>query len=136
MSESYNDNILASESNTRDDLITDVEPAIIVKSHWNRHALKLQANADVAFYASNSDEIFQDFQIGASGRFDVLRDTYLIGSVNYAALHESRSSADDAGGNEPGEYSLATSEIGIFNRFNRFALSARATLKRYDFETI
>ena len=41
VSESYNDNILASESNTRDDLITDVEPAIIVKSDWNRHALKL-----------------------------------------------------------------------------------------------
>ena len=71
VSESYDDNILASESNTRDDLITDVEPAITVKSDWNRHALKLQANADVAFYASNSDENFQDFQIGASGRFDV-----------------------------------------------------------------
>jgi len=41
VSESYNDNILASESNTRDDLITDLEPAIIVKSDWNRHALKL-----------------------------------------------------------------------------------------------
>ncbi len=41
VSESYNDNILASESNTRNDLITDVEPAIIVKSDCNRHALKL-----------------------------------------------------------------------------------------------
>ena len=41
VSESYNEIFLASESNTRDDLITGVEPAIIVKSDWNRHALKL-----------------------------------------------------------------------------------------------
>lgn len=136
VSETYDDNILASESSTRDDLITDIAPAIIVKSDWTRHSLAVHASADVAFYASNSDENFQDYQIGASGRFDALRDTYLSGKFLYQALHESRASNDDAGGNEPGEYSLVTSEIGIFNRFNRFAISARAMLLRYDFDDV
>jgi len=37
-------------------------PAIIVKSDWNRDALKVSAKADVAFYASNSGENFQDYE--------------------------------------------------------------------------
>jgi hypothetical protein len=136
ISEFYDDNILASDSNTRDDLITDIEPAIIVKSDWNRHALKIHGSADVAFYASNSDENFQDYEVGVSGRFDALRDIILTGGFGYAALHESRSSADDAGGAEPGLYSLATAEVGIFNRFNRFSVSAKAGFKRYDFDDV
>lgn len=136
VSAAYNDNILSSDSNTRDDLITDVEPAIIVKSDWTRHALEVHATADVSFYADNSDENSQDYEFGVSGRIDALRDTILTGAVNYSALHESRASADDVGGVEPGAFSLATAGIGIFNRFNRFALSARALFKRYDFDDV
>jgi hypothetical protein len=136
VSETYDDNVLASESSTRDDLITDIVPAIIVESDWTRHSLAVHASADLGFHASYSDENFQDYQVGARGRLDVLRDTYLSGSIGYQALHESRASADDAGGDEPGEYSLATSEIGIFNRFNRVALSADARLQRYDYDDV
>jgi len=136
ISESYDDNILASDSSTPDDLITSVEPAIIVKSNWTCHAVTVTANAGVAFYASNSNENYQDYAFSASGRFDALRDTYLTGGMDYASLHESRSSADDTGGDEPGLYTLFQSSFGVFNRFNRFSLSALATFKRYDFDDV
>lgn len=136
ISEAYDDNILASDSNTRDDLITNVEPAIVVKSDWARHAVNVSASADVAFFASNSNENYQDYSFSANGRFDALRDTYLTGSIDYASSHESRSSADDAGGEEPGLYTVFQSSVGVLNRFNRFALSALATFRRYDFDDV
>jgi hypothetical protein len=136
VSEAYNDNIFAVENGERDDLITDIKPAIIAKSDWNRHALEAFASADLGFFSSNSDENFQDYEIGARARLDVLRDTFLTGGIVYSALHESRASPDDSGGVEPGEFSIVTPEIGFYSRFNRFALSGSATLRRFDFDDV
>ncbi len=55
ITESFDDNIFADDTDTVDDLITNVVPEIVVRSDWRNHEIKLFGSADIAFHADRSD---------------------------------------------------------------------------------
>lgn len=136
VSESYNDNLFAAQSGTVDDFISNIEPAIVIKSNWSRHSLVTIAKANFGLHSDRSDEDYQDYSIGGDLRLDLFRDTYMTARLRYQKLHEGRGSPDDAGGIEPGEYELINPVISLFNRFNRFSILARGSLNRFDFDDV
>ena len=136
VSESYDDNILAADTGTKDDFITTVEPAVNVVSQWSQHALNFNAQGRIAHYASNSDEDFYNFTLGAAGRIDITRDSYVDGGVSYRSAFEERTSADDAGGSEPTEYSVVTPKLGLFNRWNRVSLLIRGQAEVHNYDDV
>lgn len=130
----YDDNILSSQTATRDDYIALIKPSAVLKSTWSQHLLQVSASGEIAKYASNSNEDYEDFNVAAIGRVDVTRDMYLQGSLEFDADHESRSSADDPGGVEPTDFSRLHPSVELFNRWNRVSLTVRGDAQIFDYD--
>ena len=134
ISESFDDNIFASDRGAVDDLITNITPEIVVKSDWKNHEVKLFGSADIGLHADRSDENYEDFNLGAEARLDVLRDLRITAALAYSALHESRGSPDDVDGREPTEFDRLNATLGAAGRRNRISLSARGMLTSLDYD--
>ena len=117
--ESYNNNIYATESNTKNDYITTVAPNLLLQSNWGRHELHAKATGDFGLYKTFTTENYEDYTAETGGRLDVSRDQALTGSASYAHLHEDRSSPDDVGGTKPTTYERAGLNAKYNQRFNR-----------------
>jgi hypothetical protein len=98
------DNIFAQEQNPVDDRITRLEPALVLQSDWNRHSVRGSVSADVARYADNASEDYNDYRAEARGRLDVLQGSEIDLGGEYALEHEDRGSPDDVSGFEPTRY--------------------------------
>jgi len=133
--ERYDDNVF-SDQNDDADFITSVKPGFLLASDWSNHALNVFGDADVAFYADNNDEDYEDFNLGANGRLDVRRDSFVTGSLIYSELHEDRGSADDVNGDEPTEYDSLFPQLGFEHGFGRFRLNLDGQLQRLDFDDV
>lgn len=125
ISELYDDNILSADTGTRDDFITRVTPAAILKSNWSKHSLKFSAGGEISRFASNSTEDSETFFVGGSGRVDITGDMFVGGGVEYASVDESRESPDDPSGVEPSEFETISPMLQFFNRWNRVSVNAR-----------
>ncbi len=137
VSEQYNDNIYATESDEKSDFITNVSPAVNIKSLWSRHSLNLHAGLSQYWYNSHSSENRLDWNVGADGRLDVLRDTYLTADAGYQQAHEDRGSPNSlASAAEPTEYDLFDSSLGLHQRFNRVTASLTGTYDNYDYKNV
>jgi hypothetical protein len=137
VTENYNDNIYATENQTKSDFITQVAPSIAVNSLWSRHALNLHAGVDQYWYLHNSGENRFDYHVGADGRLDILRDTNVTGAASYAQLHEDRGlPTSPASAAEPTEYKLFDSKVALNQAFNRITTSLIGTYDNYDYDDV
>jgi hypothetical protein len=128
------DNVFAQEQNPIDDRITRLEPALVLQSDWNRHSVRGAVSADLARYADNASEDYNDYQAEARGRLDVRHGSLVELGGAFARLHEDRGSPDDVNGFEPTRYqesSLIVSTIWYTGRW-RFALDASVDWLFYE----
>lgn len=136
LSEEYNDNILAADSNRRGDFITEAAPSARLRSNWNNHALNFDAGARLGRYLDHTSENYDDFRLGTDGRLDITRDSYLAGRANYARLHEMRGAPDGVPSAEPVVYRLADADAAFFQRFNRVSVAVDTTARRYVYDDV
>ncbi len=134
VAEQYDDNIFSTDTDEEDDFITIANPSIQLRSNWRNHALNFVGTAEIGRYAENSDEDYEDYTIGADGRVDIVRDSFVKAAISFSELHEERGSPDDPGGDEPTEFSVLFPQVGVFHRFGRFNLNVDGTLRRFDFD--
>lgn len=134
VSESYNDNIFATDGGETDDFITSIVPTVSLKSNWNNHALNLGAGANIGRYKDNSHEDYEDFILKVDGRLDITRRSNFSGAINYSRRHEERSSPDDVGGAKPSEYDIFAARLGFFQRFNRLSVRLKGDYRQFDFD--
>ncbi len=80
-----------------DDFIFQVKPGFNLTSDWTQNYFSFFANADIAKYADNGAEDYEDFNIGARGRIDVSRGTSINFGASYGDLHEDRGAPDNIG---------------------------------------
>ncbi|MDQ3564377.1 MAG: outer membrane beta-barrel protein [Pseudomonadota bacterium] len=135
VSEQYNDNILARREE-KDDFITFISPGVKARSDWNNHALNFRADANIAKYADNGDEDFEDYAFGTDGRLDITRNQSLFVNALYSHLHQNRGDPDDPQGRNQGEYDLYTITGGYNHRFNRLSVRLEGTGAQYDYDNI
>ena len=93
LSETYESNVFATETGARSDFITSLEPSVTAQSQWSRHELNFMADADLFEYARFNDESEASYLVGSSGRFDIVRGSYLTAKVDYSHLIDPRSDA-------------------------------------------
>lgn len=137
VSESYNDNIYATDSSTKSDFITMVSPSVAVNSLWSRHALNFGGGIDKFWYADNTGENRLDWHVSADGRLDILRDTNIVASAAYAQLHEDRALPTSASSTaEPTKYKLFMSSIAFNHAFNRVTTSLAGSWNRYNYDDV
>lgn len=134
--EEYDDNIFATQNNTVDDFVTVLNPAAVVRSNWNNHALSFFGSASIGRHASRGSEDYNDFLLGSDGRLDITRDSKATAGITYFDSHENRSSPDEAGGTTPTSFSILQPEIGFSQRFGRFLFDVDGQLRQFKFDNV
>jgi len=136
IAESLTDNVFLEEHDQRSDLVTNIQPGLSLKSDWGRHALGLDVRADVARYAFNSDESYEDYSAGLGGLIDVIEGTYLAARIETEHLHESRDSPDDVGGQTPTVYDLHSAGLLAYYPRGRFNFTLSGLAERFDYDDV
>lgn len=136
VSETYNDNIFATQTNTDHDLITIVAPQLELNSDWNNHQLGFLIGAGIGRYLRSSDENYEDFNGAVNGRIDVRRDTQIEAGINYARGHEDRGSPDNVNGVNPTETERFSAQVGASNKWNRVTLDVGVATEVQDFDDV
>jgi hypothetical protein len=133
VSESYDTNVFATPDDEVDDFITNVEPRVEVVSDFPRHALAFSTGADVAFYASETGENYQDFFVNGDGQLDVTRDSVLTADVSAGRFHIGRDDPEDIGTAEPIEYWSYGGGLAYTHAFNRLNFRLTGQAEREDY---
>jgi len=137
VTETYTDNVYASEDSRTADFITSVAPDIKVSSRWSRHALTLRGGLDADYYAQEKDENTLGFHAGAEGRLDILRGTALTVAGEYRRDHESRAAPDaESAAAEPAPFDTLMGDVELSQRFNRLTLSLGGRYEQIDYSDV
>jgi hypothetical protein len=129
----YDDNVYATESNTKSDLIWTIRPEFRARSDFARHSLNLTAAATIGRYADQESENYTDYRLEADGRVEATRDNLIDYRLFYRRDHEGRGDPNVGSAlSEPVVYDRAGGELSytrvfgrirgqVFGRFDRYA---------------
>lgn len=135
VSETYDSNVFATETNVVDDFVTEVNPNVVLESDWANHSVRLEADATQSLHASQTDEDGLEWTIAGSARIDVLNDTQINVGFLYGSLIEERGTPDAVGGAaEPTEFSEIGASISLAQSFNRLSMEVSADYTELDFD--
>jgi hypothetical protein len=129
----YNDNILATDTDPLADEIFTIAPRVDVQSNWNRNAVNLSASAIILRYANHPDQDSIQYDFSGGGDLDVRHDLTLSGKASYARILIPRS-ADVEFSVTPLLYDEGQAEIGLFKDFNRLKLTVDGRYQAYAYE--
>lgn len=101
----HNDNVFATKEMQQSDTATLLQPELRLMSESSRHRATIGAEADFARYSDFDGEDYDDFDIYAEGGFEI-GNGRLQAELRHSDKHEERTSADDARGVEPTEFTL------------------------------
>jgi hypothetical protein len=133
VTESYTDNAGFDEDDEQADFVTQIEPSLEARSDWSVHELGVVVGADIAIYAEESDEDYQDIFAVADGRLDVSRQTNVIAEGQVRQTHQGRDDPEDEGGDLVDVFQYGGA-LGAEHEFNRLILGLRGEVLRNDFE--
>ena len=97
LSAQYNDNVFAvpdDEEPLEEDIIFVVSPRVVAEANTQRHALAVSAGASIGRYVEQTDQNFNDFDVGVSGRWDASRTFDVAASFNFAQSREDQTDPD------------------------------------------
>lgn len=136
MSGIYDDNVLATEADKRDDLAIRFSPQLMLQSNWggaDRASLRIAAQADR--YTRLTTENGVDVDINADSAVGIDRYTTVSASARWQYQRESRLSQDAfAQTARPVRFSTATAALGMSHNLGRIGLSGEATLQRFNYD--
>ena len=135
ISEAYDTNVFATQTDAKADLLTTFSPAAQLRSDWNNDALNFVASGQVKRYATQVGENNTNALVGTDGRLDIERDVYFTGLLNYQQLHEDRASPNTlVNQKNPTEYQQVSSDIGYVHESGRLGLRADGSVTYYTYD--
>jgi hypothetical protein len=132
----YDDNIYATESGRVGDFSATVSPAFRAQSDWSVHSLTVSGNADIVRYLDRTIEDVENYNIAATGRYDVSPLVYFTGDLGYQEQHVPRGSPDPNFGLTPEAYTLGHVGIGYYHGTGRLNLTLNAAVDRYEYSNV
>ncbi|MCK0069375.1 outer membrane beta-barrel protein [Kordiimonas laminariae] len=134
----FNSNIFAQDNDsvdTTDDFIAVIKPSLALVSDWNRGFLSLTADADIARYADNSTEDFEDIRLNAQSRIDITRGSNITFNVGYSDLHEDRGAPDSNGQQDrPTTFSIFSTDVGYTRDEGLVSFAVTGSYENFDFD--
>lgn len=116
----YDDNIFASSTFKRDDVVYKVRPELVLKSDWARHAMELVVAGEGVGYADFSGQNHWNFVSGGRGTVDVSGDLTIAGFLNYTHGHEERGTGESfVPFDRPVAFDRIDGGASVNKRFNR-----------------
>ena len=138
----YNSNVFkkdksVAQSKRPDSYIAHFKPGLEARSNWNRHALNLKFDTDLAQYATLPNQNnYNDLKTIVFGRLDVVRDSHLDGAFAYNSVHENRGSPDQESGIGPTFYNTKVIDTSYTHKLNRVSVNAGLNAIRYDYQDV
>lgn len=132
------DNIYAVAAREQSDTVWKLKPEVAARSNWSRNALGAFASAGINRYSDFDTENTEEYTLGANGRLDVERGTYIAASAQWQKLVEPRTAivAGTAAGAtaKPVEYSLWSESLTAVKEFNRLRLTGKLDARKFDYD--
>lgn len=136
VTETYDDNIMAKDTDEKSDFITVLGAGAKVDSDWTVHSVKIAADVKAGRYWKSSAEDYEDFSLTADGRYEYSKDLSFTGKIAAAFGHEPRSSTDDSGGFSPGTKRDYTLEAGFEKKLNKVSFKGGIDAKKFDHDDV
>lgn len=135
LTETYNDNIYATDNNEDSDFITSTKAEVAARSNWSRHALNAVAKGEFRRYADKDSEDQDNYQVATDGRVDVMRDTSIGGGLSYAQDHEDRGDPNSIGSSvEPVELHTTVGRIGAYRGLGKANARFDSEVKSLEYD--
>ena len=132
----YNDNIFATDGNEEDDIIFRIKPLVNIESDWDNHSLQFLSSVTFNQFVDHTSEDVIDYEFLASGRVDILEDTFLFASAGVNRTHEDRTSPDDVAGEEPTQYTIIGGTLDLNHRFARVWMELDNSIAHLDYDDV
>lgn len=131
----HTDNLYASATSERSDLILRLRPEVSLESGWARHALALFARGAINRHQDYGTEDSESWTAGFDGRVDVSRATNLAAGASIGEQVEPRTSSNAPSASiEPIQYEMAQAYAAASRTTGRLRLSGRADVRSFDYQ--
>jgi hypothetical protein len=129
----YNDNIYATATGKKSDVILRVQPEFLLQSNWSAHYLDLYAKVDADQYVSHSTEDTTDWDVGTDGRLDIVRGTDIKAGAQAARITVPRTSPGSVGAAVPDQYDYNTAYLSGEREVDRVKVSVKGGWDHYNY---
>lgn len=132
----YIDNIFVTRRDEVDDLVVTVRPSARWTLGQGDRRLSAYARGELGRFEEYDSEDYDDWTVGADGRYAVAPGAVMIGGGDYEWRHESRASPEAVRGLEPTEYERSYLYGGLLLRRGGFSGRLAATATGHDFSDV
>jgi hypothetical protein len=134
LSELYDDNIFARNTDIESDLITKIIPSLAIRSDFIRHAIGLTLRAEDARYRDNGEEDYTDYSARINGEVDVTGQTTMPFSLSFQRDHYDRGDPDETSTLDPTVFDIWDATLGLLHQGQTLTLRIIGGIKRYLFQ--
>ncbi len=132
----FDDNIYATRTARKSDIIGTISPSIAVQSEGPHKSLYAEAQVDLTGYMHHPHENTVDWHAGLEGRIDATDTTRLLLGAQVLQSHEDRASPDAVNGLTPTPYTEFHTYGGVQQRVGDFSIRLGAALERVTFDNV
>lgn len=133
VSETYDDNIFAAESNEEDDFITAVTAGLLARSEWSRHEVAVEAAVRHEKFLTNDDQDRTDYIVRPTATLELGgRDTARL-TAEHSKRTIGRDDPEDSGDEDPTEFYRFAGGGEYIARVNRVFFGFNANARRDDY---
>lgn len=135
LTETWDDNIFASNNIVVDDTITTLDASVKANSNWARHRLNLDAGVSADYYADYDTQDVVDWWAGADGRYDLSPRSHALGGVRFTQDHEDRSATEfPILSTDPTTYTTNRAHLGFAHQLEAFTIRLGGVYELLDFD--
>jgi hypothetical protein len=114
-----------------------IRPTLDLRSDWTRHMFNAFAKGSFGLYSADNTNNYYDYGVGFDGRVDIQQDWNVYGGASFNARHEDRGTPQSVNPQlEPNKYNQIVTNVGYFQRFNRFSARVDFRLDDYHYTNI
>lgn len=138
LNEAFNDNVFATPngvSGKTASFVQVIKPTLDLRSDWNNHMLNLFAKGAFGFYSASTNLNYEDFSVGADGRFDIQRDWNIYGGGSFSRRHEDPGTPNVTTSSQFSStvYNQLVGNVGYYQRFNRLNVRIDGRIDNYTY---
>jgi hypothetical protein len=133
----YSDNVFNTETNRQDDFYLALDPQFRLESRWSNHELRVAGGAELRRFADQSLRNQSGLFTRIDGRFDISRDTNVIGFAQARRAYQAQfSSSVPDNAIQPAEFVQASAGLRGQHRANRWRAIVAADINDFDFRDV
>jgi len=136
VTEYYDNNLFAADSNEQSDWITVITPTFDLKSNWKQHEFNVDAGFEAVRHSDWASENTDNAWLNLNGQYDTSKNGRLFAGYSYMRDHEDRGSVDAEAGDEPTEFDDISVDLGYSGNQGRHYFKVASNSRRLDFDDV